>query len=108
MNHDNLINGTIKFVLAFGITLFLLVKGALDSNMTVQIDGEKVKFSRVYVIEDEPKNNIFIERSSYNLEEVKKFAGDIGARLYFMDKEKKECEEKEAFYLALKIKNETK
>jgi len=108
MNHENVINGTIKFVLAFGITAFLLIKGALDSNMTVQIDGEKVKFSKVYVIEDEPQKNLFVERGAYNIEEVKKFASDIGAKLYFMDKEKKECEEEKAFYLALRIKNETK
>ena len=104
MDKEQLINGTIKFVLAFGLTVFLLVKGWMHSYEKVVIAGEPVTFYRVYEVEEAPKENFFFKKRIYNPLEVKAFAEKIDAELFYLSEKMELCAEETASFVAVKVK----
>ena len=108
MDSEKIINGAVKFILAFGLTLFLLIKGWLGSSVKVEIDGRSVVFYKVYQVEDDPRENYFFKKRLYREEDIAAYVQRIGGILYYLSEEKRLCPESEASYVAVKLENAEK
>ncbi len=108
MDSDKVISGAIKFILAFGLTAFLVVKGYMNSYERIEIDGKKITFYRVHVVDEEPKENFFFKKRLYDPKEVREFVYKINGEMFFLGEGKKLCAEEDAVYVAVKLSHEQK
>jgi len=106
MDKDKLIGGVIKCVLAFGLTIFLIIKGWVQSYENIEIDGHKVTFYRVYEVDEDPHENFFFKKRLYKKNEVRAFVNSIGASMYFLNEEFQICDEDESSYVAVRLNDD--
>ncbi len=108
MDSDKLISGTIRFILASGLTVFLLIKGWVGSYERVEIEGQKVTFYRAHVVEDDPRENFFFKKRLYDPGDVKAFVNRIGGEVYYLSESMALCKEEDASFVAVRLKNDKK
>lgn len=106
MDSEKLINGGIKFILVFGLTGFLLVKGWMGSYENIVIGNQKVTFYRAYSVEENLDENVFFKTGIYAPGDVVKFVEKIDGELFFLNEKKELCKEAEASFVAIRVRKD--